>query len=328
MIRVAGRFTDGYAKLPSKVRLEASSTCQLACPSCPTTTGAARPAIARGQLTARDFARFLDVSPSVRSVELSNYGEVLLNKELKGILEIATRRGIAISMENGVNLNHLGVGVAEALVAARVRSICCSIDGATQETYAKYRVNGRLDRVLANVDAINAAKVRHSSVHPKLIWQFVVFGHNEREIPAARKMAEARGMSFRTKLSWDERFSPIRDAAFVASQTGMPATRAAFRDRSGRPLMSGICRQLWREPQFNWNGDFLGCCRNFWGNFGGNVLEDGMASTFQNPKVRRARRLLMGKKVRADDLPCVTCDLYLDMKAAGRFITAEQISRS
>jgi hypothetical protein len=34
-----------------------------------------------------------------------------------------------------------------------------------------------------------------------MLWQFIVFGHNEHEIPVALAMAEERCMEFRTNLS-------------------------------------------------------------------------------------------------------------------------------
>jgi hypothetical protein len=76
-------------------------------------------------------------------------------------------------------------------------------------------------------------------------------------------------MEFRTKLTWDPKFSPIRDHAFVRAQTGgHPATRDEFEDVHDRKYASGICHELWDDPQINWDGKVLGCCRNFWGDFG------------------------------------------------------------
>ena len=40
--------------------------------------------------------------------------------------------------------------------------------------------------------------------------------------------------------------------------------------------MQEICHQLWDAPQINWDGKILGCCRNFWGDFGGNAFTEGL----------------------------------------------------
>ena len=50
---------------PVAIRLEASSHCQLRCPSCPTTDGAIDRVIGKGFLKAGDFRTFLERNPSV-----------------------------------------------------------------------------------------------------------------------------------------------------------------------------------------------------------------------------------------------------------------------
>jgi hypothetical protein len=57
-------------------------------------------------------------------------------------------------------------------------------------------VGGIYEAVLANIRRINELKKRYNSFFPLLQWQFVVFGHNEHEIPLARKMATEFGISF------------------------------------------------------------------------------------------------------------------------------------
>jgi MoaA/NifB/PqqE/SkfB family radical SAM enzyme len=91
---------------PRRIRLEPSSFCQLRCPSCPTTSGAIHPAVGSGFLKFEDFQRLLDLNPNLERIEISNYGEVFLNPHLLKILEYADRKGVSITMENGVNLNH------------------------------------------------------------------------------------------------------------------------------------------------------------------------------------------------------------------------------
>ncbi|MDB4906156.1 MAG: Fe-S oxidoreductase, radical superfamily [Gemmatimonadetes bacterium] len=294
---------------PTRILLESSSHCQLRCPSCPTATGAIDAAIGRGFLTARNFEHLLTHNPQLREVELSNYGEILLNPELSAILEIAHRRGVIVRADNGVNLNSAPEAALEAIVRFGLRSMTCSIDGASPETYATYRVRGSFDRVIANVKRINALKALHASPYPVLLWQFVVFGHNEHELGAARARAAELGMTFHPKLSWDSSFSPVRDRARVTAELGA-ATREEFRDAKGTTYMSKICHQLWDSPQVNWDGRMLGCCRNFWGDFGANAFDVGVAAAANSEKMRHARRMLVGKAPARDDIPCSSCEIY------------------
>jgi MoaA/NifB/PqqE/SkfB family radical SAM enzyme len=285
------------------------------------TTGHIHPAVGSGFLKFSDFKTLVDLNPGLEQIELSNYGEIFLNPQLVQILEYAYNAGVDIAVQNGANLNHVKDEALEALVKYRVRVLTCSIDGASPETYRTYRVRGDFDTVIANVKKINLYKQRYRSKLPRLIWQFVVFGHNEHEIALAREMAASLGMEFHTKITWDDTFSPIRDPAFVRAQTGTKGvTRDEFERETGEKYGSTICLQLWDDPQINWDGKVLGCCRNFWGDFGGNAFKDGLAASLAHEKMSYARDMLAGRKPPRDDIPCTTCELYDAMRTTSQFI--------
>src|SRR4051812_40693657 len=101
---------------PTRVAIEATSACQLRCPSCPTASGETKPLLGRGFLDPADFEKFLSDNPNVRDVELSNYGEVFLHPNLPAIFEIAAKRSVALGIVNGANLNNVKEGALEALI--------------------------------------------------------------------------------------------------------------------------------------------------------------------------------------------------------------------
>jgi len=299
---------------PFKIRLEASSFCQLRCPSCPTTSNAIHSAVGSGFLRLRDFQRLIVESPWLKEIELSNYGEIFLNPDLLEIIKFACERNVTLTADNGTNLNNVKDNVLEGLVKYKLRSMTCSIDGASNETYKVYRVKGNFETVIENLRKINLFKKKHHSKYPLLKWQFVVFGHNEHEISLARKLASELNMKFYLKLSWDSKFSPVRDQKFVRKETGV-TSREEFKQKDGVCYMQWICYQLWEEPQINWDGKVLGCCRNFWGDFSGNAFRDGLFKSLNNENIRYARDMLLGKKVARENIPCTTCSIYLGMRA-------------
>lgn len=312
--------------VPEKIKIEASSVCQLRCPSCPTTRGAILPAVGSGWLKFSDFKKLVDESSFLKEIEISNYGEIFLNPELLKILEYADRCGIALTANNGANLNHVQEEVLEGLVKYRLRRLVCSMDGASPETYSVYRVKGNFDKVIQNIKRINSYKEKYDSDFPQLRWQFVVFGHNEHEIPIARKLAQDLNMEFGLKLTWDDDFSPIRDKEFVRKEMGMDvASREEYKKKYGVDYMQGICHQLWDEPQINWDGKVLGCCRNFWGDFGGNAFKEGLIKSVNHEKMNYARSMLLGEKDAREDIPCTTCEIYLGMKAESKWLKREEM---
>ena len=85
---------------PVRIRLEASSFCNLRCPLCPTATGEIhRQAVSGGFLNFENFRKLLDDNPGLKSIELSNWGEIFLNPALLGMLELAHQRGVKLTAE-------------------------------------------------------------------------------------------------------------------------------------------------------------------------------------------------------------------------------------
>jgi len=86
---------------PSRIRLEASTHCQLKCPTCETATGELYEQVALGFLRFDNFRQLIDNNPQVREIELSNFGEIFLNPHLPKIIEYAFQKNVQLSDEWG-----------------------------------------------------------------------------------------------------------------------------------------------------------------------------------------------------------------------------------
>jgi MoaA/NifB/PqqE/SkfB family radical SAM enzyme len=314
---------------PSRVALDLSTACQLKCPSCPTATGVIGKGLGTGFLKLADFERFLHEHPWVRDIELSNWGEVFLNKDVEAILEVAHRRGVALRVDNGANLDRVSDRVLEAIVKYELRSLCCSIDGASQQVYGVYRVHGELDRVIGHIRRINAYKRQYRSPYPSLRWQYVAFGHNEHEIGKARKMARALGMQFYLKLSWDdlygEAFSRVRDRRRVERESALGvADRHAYEEKFGLHYVAQSCHQLWLRPRINFDGRVLGCSINHWDDFG-NVFTQGLEASLAGEKMQRTKEMLMGLAQADPGSPCLRCQIYLSRCRKGAWVKPQEL---
>ena len=127
---------------PELIRLDAVTACQLRCPVCPTALGKIANTIGTGFLRFGDFKKLVDDNPWVRDIDLSNWGELFLNSDLLSIIRYAYEKHVTLRADNGVNLNTVSDELLEALVRYRFHSLSCSIDGASQDTYAVYRRGG------------------------------------------------------------------------------------------------------------------------------------------------------------------------------------------
>lgn len=305
--------------VPEKIRLEASSVCQLRCPLCPTTRNSTVPAIGKGFLSLKDFQSLIDQNAGIKKVELSNYGEIFLNPDLLEIMQYAFKRKVLLTADNGANLNLINTEVLEGLVKYKFGSITCSIDGARQESYAKYRVGGNYDTVIRNIISINKLKRKYSTPYPILSWQFILFKHNEHELLHAKGLAKRLGMYFHPKVSWDREWSPA-SSDITKKVFGGILSREDFQNKYSIDYMRHICHQLWDSPQINWDGRLLGCCRNFWGDFGVNVFEVGLQEALNSEFLNNAKEMLLGRRKMIDDVPCAACDIYLNMKKSRKWL--------
>jgi MoaA/NifB/PqqE/SkfB family radical SAM enzyme len=296
-----------YGTVVKDIRIDASSLCQLRCVLC-SQAKQDMGIIGSGYLKFQDFKKFLDSYPEFKNIELSGNGEIFLNPELQAIIRYAYEKKVNLTAYGGVNLNTVSDEIMESLVQYRFKAISISLDGSSSETYNIYRREGNFDKVIDNIKKINYYKQIYSSNFPLLFWQFIIFGHNEHELPAARKMAEELNMEFKPALnSWDRAYSPIKDEAFVARQMGFASVQQ-FRQETKR---ESVCRgiQVYHELMINWDGKLLGCCVNCWADFG-NVFESGLKNCLRNEKFIYAKKMLLDQKKARKDIACFHCPEY------------------
>jgi len=345
-----------YTIKPRSIRIEASTFCQLKCPCCPNTIGiieaprkqsisyplhaendylnpwTAHSAlvkdkpIGKGYLEFTYFRNLINKNPWIRHAELSNWGEMFLNPELLSILEYANKNKVLLTAENGVNLNTAEEAVLEALVRFKFLSLTCSIDGATDKNYRIYRVNGDLKAVIGNIKRINDFKKKYKSKLPVLIWKFTVFGHNENEIKQAKMMAHNLGMEFMLQFNCSSIYSQVRDSGLIKKQVsgGFSSRKEYFESKGEVHNQKLICSQLWNSPQINWDGRLLGCCINYWDDFG-DIFKKSALEALNDMKINYARDMILGKKQPREDIPCSKCIYYKIMRNSGNWLKKYEI---
>lgn len=300
-----------FAKL-TKIRLEASTIYQLRCPECSRTKGLLKIS-GEGYLKFNDFKKFVDNYPNFKKIELSNYGEIFLNSELEDIIRYACIKNISLTAESGVNLNIVSEEMLERLVKYKFKAMGISITGVTNDTYKIYQRGGNFDKVIKNIRKINYYKQKYKTGLPELKWKFIIFGHNEHELPIARRMAEELNMKFRLKFNFSPLYSPIKNKEMVRKEMirekGVSAaSREEYEKITNKPYRTP-CGPLWISPQINWDGRLLGCCVNKWGDFG-NVFELGLERCLESEKYIYAKKMILGENKERKDIPCFHCPKY------------------
>ena len=290
----------------TRASIDICTKCQLKCVSCSTSKGLIKNGFVKEGCMSFDlFKSIVDSNPDVSTIELSNWGEIFLNPEILDMMKYAYEKGVSLYCANGSNFNYVPDDVLEGLVKYHFECLNLSIDGVTQEVYSQYRRNGHINKVFENITKLNSYKKKYGSDYPKLSWQFIVFGHNEHEIPLAKKLCKEYGMVFNPKMNHSD-YSPIINSEYVKQETGLSySSRKEYKQKYGTDYKHP-CYQCLYSPQINWNGDVLGCCVNKWKGLG-NVKGKSLSEIMESVLYQHMLRVLFGLEQVDDSLPCYYC---------------------
>ena len=301
--RKIAAVVHGY---PDSVRVEACNLCQLNCPTCYMRENdyCGRGA---GFLKFDDFKKFIDRHKHIRQIEIANNGEIFLNPELLCILEYASKNNVKITANGGTNFNDVKPDVLEGLVKYNVYSINIAVDGTSQESYSKYRVRGNIDKVWGNVRKVNEFKSKYNTKRPRLLWQFIIMQHNQDEVEESIRIAKDLNLDIMFKLDWNDGFRPSEPEKLKRLTSLEYFTRAEYAKATGHMYKSEICHQLWNDPQVDFDGMLLGCCKIPFDDYGVNVFEVGLKQAMKNEAFVYSKKMLMGKVPINYDNPCAKC---------------------
>jgi hypothetical protein len=139
--------------------------------------------------------------PDLELIEYYGYGEPFIHRDSISFLREVRRTRPDVEIVTATNGTVMTPAQIEAIAAeALLDRVVFSIDGATPESYRKYRVGGSFDKAFAKmkslVEACQAAKTwRKCVLGPKgkvqITWQYILFEWNdsEEEVLLARQLA-------------------------------------------------------------------------------------------------------------------------------------------
>jgi len=298
---------DSY---PYHAFIDPSTICNLRCPFC---------AVGKGStdhpkylMKFNEFKHIMDMlGDYLFQVEVYQYGEPLLNPDVFRMIEYAKKKYHAFTRVS-TNLNILDKEKADKLVASGLDSLTLSIDGASQETYSKYRVGGDFNKVLENVNLIIAARKAQKSHTPKLIWQFLLFRHNEHEVEKAKILAEKIGLD---AFSLMPAYVPPEEKDWMPSRESVERCGLGgaieYKDEDKRPESPRICKWLWTHLIVSSNGAVSPCCRRTASGAGfGNILQvNDFFDLWNSESFRSARRFFATRKKQTPETICETCPI-------------------
>jgi len=285
---------------PFILMIEPTNYCNLRCPLCPTGNGSLK--APRGFMKLENYRKIIDeCGDYLLNVTLWNFGESFLHKNIYDIIEYTKKKNIFIRMStNGHYFNNKEN--VERLVKSRIDNIIISLDGASQETFIKYRVGGNFQQVIDGVTNLIKEKKRQNSKTPFVELQFIIMKHNEHEIEKARELAKKIGVdkvTFKTvSFQIDQALSKEKIEEFMPEEK----EHARYEEINGEIIRKAAiddkCQWLWMASTINWDGLVTPCCYdpNRTMNLG-NVVKEGMMKIWNGERYQALRRkIIMDKK--------------------------------
>ncbi|RLD16931.1 radical SAM protein [candidate division KSB1 bacterium] len=254
---------------PAILTIEPTNVCNLRCPLCITGSGQLRRV--QGRMSLDTFRKIMDImGDDIFFLLLYHQGEPYLNPDFLEMVRMAKQKNIYCT--TSTNGHYFDDASIRATIESGLDSMIVSVDGVTQETYARYRVNGKLNKVLQGTKRFMEIKKEMKSKTPLIALQFLVMKHNEHEIPAVRRLAKELGVD-RLLIKTIEVHS-VQEAKEWLPQN--EKYRRYYFD--GQKLIvknaeKKSCPRPWLSTLINWDGGLVPCCFDKNGDYEmGNIL--------------------------------------------------------
>lgn len=316
---------------PFDVTINTSTGCNLSCPYCEVGKGdLLRPA---GLMSQQHHDSIM--MPLLDTLFIARYfgtGESLLNPRLPEMVGLSRHAGVYSVISTNLSLK-LNDAYIDRLIDSGLTLLSVACDGASRDTYEKYRIGGDFDLVMSNMRRFIARKQERGLQYPLIEWRFLVFSHNEHEVAQARDMARDIGVDildfyFGVTPKAEERqvngvakainrqlnpatSGPAIDAALRRKDTpfrNLPNSSAA----SGSPLLShqpaGKCDWLYFATYLYPKGEVAPCCHPGAPEQDMGITQVGMDNVWNNDAYQNARAYMKDNTQTCNAL-CVACPM-------------------
>lgn len=248
--------------MPTHLQIEPANRCNLKCALCPVTKGMDRPS---GVMEAELFRRIIDETGDyLFLILLWDWGEPFINPDIYEMISYAKDKRIQIITSSNGHF-FADPEQAEKVVRSGLDTLIFAVDGITQETYERYRCNGKLETVFQGIRNVVEKKRILGSQTPLINLRFIVMEHNEHEIIEAKKLAQSLGVdvfTLRTMHSFERRIATGQKPSTSEFLPKNPQYRRFSQDASTGERIHrkrNPCKAIWNNSSIHWNGAICPC---------------------------------------------------------------------
>ena len=294
------RLTKPLGK-PITAMIEPVNFCNLKCPLCPTGQGLIKRK--KESMKLEDFKKIIDnLGYSIIHLRLWNWGEPLINRELGKMIKYAKSKGIYVN--TSTNSFFLDEKIARELIKSGLDQLIVSMDGASEETYNKYRKNGNFNKVVSVLKKAVALKEKLGTKYPEIKLQFIIMKHNEHEIEKIIKLAKEIGVDtlfFKTVGVMDPQLKKEINKYIPTNEKFRRYVYIEGEEMKPVKLRGRVCDYLWEEITVNVDGAVVPCCRDAHGKYVfGNLKQEKLSKIWNGERMVNFRKQVLSSKDKID----------------------------
>ena len=248
-------FVWGY---PISLGIEPTTACNLRCPHCVSGQRAfTRPT---GRLQLDRYEQVLDeLAPELIFLLLYFQGEPYLNPNFLDMVSYAVKKKVFTS--TSTNAHFLDEDKARLTVESGLSHLIVSMDGTTQETYQVYRKEGEYQKVVEGLQNVVFWRKKLKSLTPVIDLQFIVFKHNQHEIPIIKSLGQKWGVD-RVKIKSAQVYEyESQGSDWIPDNEDH---RRYAQDKDGhfhlKNPLPNRCWKMWQGAEITWDGQIVPCC--------------------------------------------------------------------
>lgn len=249
---IAKKFGFNLKNFPNPyfLSIEITNFCNLNCPAC--TNGAGKLKREKGFMCFDLYKKIIDENKKTLILIILHFqGEPFLHEDLTKFIDYAKKNKIFTMFSTNANLSENQILEIKTLPD----KIIISLDGITQETYQKYRINGDINNVLSFLDFLKRKKNEDNFVSE---LQFIVFNHNQHEI---------KNLKFLKKKYLIDKLI-LKSAQIYNNQQiellPKDIKYSRYKIKNGvfelKKSIKNSCKRVIFGNVITWNGDVVPCC--------------------------------------------------------------------
>jgi len=278
---------------PIEITLESTARCNLSCPMCPRHTYT----FDNENMDLDLYRRIVsDCSAYVEFIWPYGIGEPFMHPRIFDMIRMTQEAGIRTGLSTNATL--MDSERADRLLDSGLDYLILAFDGASKETYEKYRVGATFEKTIENIIGfLEKKRERSSSIH--VVVQMVVLKDNVREIPEFRKLWTIPG---------------VDEIRFKRDEIRFEGTTVAGEALQGQ--RKNPCHLLWRGPLYvRYDGLAYPCCYMYGGSPVGDLKTQTVMEVWNSAGMVKLREAHLKGDV--SDYPvCATCQAARPGRAA------------